>query len=228
MIDQYIAQVAQFATFHPRVSLEIGALDGEYSRALQRAFGMLDKNLYLVEPNPALHHQLQSSFPASNKLFCAISEVDGMLEFNQVLNPEKNKVGCSSLMERIDGWQEQLMYTRTSVESITGASLLDRIRDPVDLCIVDVEGMAFQVLASLGDRLRTIRSFMIECEHSNTFRGQRLFPDVAELMEANGFRMMAFQFSYPQQSDSVWIRNSDVDLSGMKPLPVYLSQAIAS
>jgi hypothetical protein len=96
MIDQYIAQVAQFATFHRRVSLEIGAFDGEYSRALQRAFRMLDENLYLVEPNPALGHQLQSSFPASNNLFYAIAEADGVGGFNRVLNPQKDKVGIAT------------------------------------------------------------------------------------------------------------------------------------
>jgi FkbM family methyltransferase len=226
MINQYIAQVAQFATFRPCVSLEIGALDGEYSRVLQRAFGLRDENLYLVEPNPALTAHLRSSFPNSNNLFCAVSEANGMAEFAQVLNPEKNKTGCSSMLERVDSYREHLSYARTSVVTMTGAALLSRVRGQVDLCIVDVEGMAFQVLTSFGDQLRTIRSFMIECEHSETFRGQRLFPEVAALLEANGFRMMAFQYSYPRQSDSVWIRNADVDLDAMKPLPAYSSRPL--
>src|SRR5262245_40307427 len=140
MINQYIAQVAQFATFQPCVSLEIGALDGEYSRALQRAFGLRDENLYLVEPNPALSQQLRTSFPHSNNLFCAVSELDGIGAFNQVLDEEKNKMGCSSLMERVDDWHKHLSYARTSVVTVTGASLLSRIRGQVDLCIVDVEG----------------------------------------------------------------------------------------
>jgi len=225
MINQYIAQVAQFATFWPSVSLEIGALDGEYSRVLQRAFGLNDENLYLVEPNPALCDHLQSRFPNSNNLFCAVSVADGTGAFNQVLNPERNKTGCSSLLERVDDWQQHLSCARTSVATLTGASLLGRIRGQVDLCIVDVEGLAFEVLVSFGDQLRAIRSLMIECEHSEMFRGQHLFPEVAALLEANGFRMMAFQYSYPRQSDSVWIRNADVDLDAMKPLPDYLSQS---
>lgn len=223
IINQYISQVARFGNFRPAISLEIGALDGEYSRELQRAFGIRDEDLYLVEPNPALREPLLASFPSSNHLFCAVSEQAGTGTFHQVLDGARNRVGCSSLMERVDGFEQQLSYARMPVETITGEALLGRIRGQVDLCIVDVEGMAYQVLSSLGDRLRTVRSFLLECEHAETFRGQRLFPDVARLMEANGFQMMAFQYSYPRQSDSVWIRTQDVDLDAMKPLPACLS-----
>src|SRR4051812_25396745 len=74
MIYQYIAQVAQFATFRPRISMEIGALDGVYSRALQAAFGLRDENLHLVEPNPSLSQKLRTSFPDSNHFSCAVSD----------------------------------------------------------------------------------------------------------------------------------------------------------
>ena len=64
MINQYIAQVAQFATFWPSVSLEIGALDGEYSRVLQRAFGLIEDAFIRAQIVPA--NQRSDSGPGSH------------------------------------------------------------------------------------------------------------------------------------------------------------------
>lgn len=212
MIDQYVSQVKAFSTLKPVVCVEIGALDGLYTRNLKDAFGLEDENLYLVEPNRELHAALEQSFPHANLIKHAIAGSKGSRHFNRVVSDEKARIGSSSLTSRVDIWRKYLDYETVSVSAVTGRELLDFVGKPVDLCIVDVEGAAFEVITSFGDRLANIRSLMIECEHAALFDGQQhLYDDVAEVLLANGFRLMAFQYSYAQQSDSIWIREQYVD-----------------
>jgi hypothetical protein len=120
---------------------------------------------------------------------------------------------CSSVLERIDAWSRNLRYQPVHVDAITGKSLLARIRKPVDMCIIDVEGLSYEVIASFEEDLPNIKSLMAECEHEEIFKGQRLFDDVSALLIENGFRQMAFKYSYSNQSDSVWIQERYVDLT---------------
>jgi FkbM family methyltransferase len=212
VIEQYVRQVKAFSTLNPVVCLEIGALDGLYSRDLKDAFGLKEENLYLVEPNRALHAALAQSFPDAKLIKHAIAGSKGTRKFNRVVSTEKARIGSSSLTDRVDIWRQYLDYESVSVDTVPGSELLEFVGKPVDLCIVDVEGAAFEVVTSFGDRLANIRSVMIECEHAPLFDGQRHFyDDVAAVLVANGFRLMAFQYSYAQQSDSIWIREEYVE-----------------
>jgi len=212
MIEQYLRQVQAFSTLKPATSLEIGALDGLYSKPIKDAFGLADDNVHLVEPNPELHAALERSFPRSPLFKHAIGGSNGTRTFNRVVSDEKARIGSSSLTDRVDVWRAYLNYETVTVSTITGHDLLESVAKPIDLCIVDVEGAAFEVITSFGDRLAQIRSLMVECEHTPLFEGQRyLYDDVAATLQAQGFRLMAFQYSYANQSDSIWIREEYVD-----------------
>ncbi|MES1192163.1 MAG: FkbM family methyltransferase [Steroidobacter sp.] len=206
MIHQYIKQVSKFGTFIPSVSLEIGALDGSYSYTLQQTFKLAANDIYLVEPNPDLCGKLVEKFPYSHLFRNAVSDEESTLTLNRVASGDLDKLGCSSLRDRIDGWEKQLSYSPVEVQCIRGEALLEKIQRPVDLCIIDVEGCTYEVLRSFGNSLPMIRSLMLECEHAEIFKGQRLFDDVATLLKHHNYRMMAFQYSYANQSDSIWIR----------------------
>lgn len=212
MINQYVNQVKQFSRLEPTNCLEIGALDGDYSKLLAREFGLAEENIFLVEPNPVLQEGLRSRFPKSTVLPCAIAAHSGVTTMQVVDSQERDKICCSSLLTRVDGWAEELVRKPVEVNCLTGESLIKQIAAPVDLCIVDVEGLTFEVLSSFGTEIGRVRSLLIECEHSELFAGQKLYGDVAKLLGQNGFRMMAFQYAYANQSDSVWIQESFVNL----------------
>jgi FkbM family methyltransferase len=212
MIEQYIRQVQQFSTLRPATSLEIGALDGLYTQQLREAFGLAEERVHLVEPNPELQSALEQSFPRAQIFKHAIGASKGSRSFNRVVSDEKARIGSSSLTDRVDVWRDYLDYETVTVSTITGHDLLASVEAPVDLCIVDVEGAAFEVVTSFGDRLTQIRSLMVECEHTPLFQGQKhLYDDVATVLRAHDFRLMAFQYSYAHQSDSIWIREEYVD-----------------
>jgi FkbM family methyltransferase len=212
MIHEYIDQVVKFSLIKPKTILEIGALDGEYTGILKERFNINNENIYLVEPNLDLYGALKLSFPASNIFPYAISDKEGIYTFNRVVSKKKIKQSGSSLLERIDGWNKNLIYDPIEVEVISGEKLLNSVKDEIDLCIVDVEGMAYEVITSFHNNLTKIKSLMIECEHKEIFKNQRLSDDVFRLLAAQGFRQMAFKYSYANQSDSVWIQEKYVDL----------------
>lgn len=218
MINELIHQLENFSRIRPAVTLEIGALNGEYSELLRKHFEVPQEQVFMVEPNPKWSAWLHATFPRATTVQKAVASRPGQFVLNSVVSHELRAQGCSSLLQRIDGWQHQLMYAPVLVSAITGRSLLlEEVRKPVDVCIVDVEGMAYDVLTSFGDQLTTIKSFMIECEHEEIFRGQKQYEDVARLLESHGYRLMAFRYSYANQSDSVWIRNDCVDLKYKAP-----------
>ena len=212
-IEEYIFQVRTFSRISPTVCLEIGALDGEYSRLLANAFGLAEKDMFLVEPNPTLVPELRRRFPRSSVLPFAVAMGATKAEFHVVQSDERFKLGCSSMLQRVDPWASHLNYSMMSVGCISGTSLLERINQPVDLCIVDVEGAAFDVLQSFDVRICEIRTLLVECEHAEIFSGQKLFPEIEGFLKSRGFEMMAFRYSYANQSDSIWIQKKFVDLA---------------
>jgi FkbM family methyltransferase len=212
VIEQFVHQVKNFSRIHPTTCLEIGALDGEYSQMLADSFGLDAANLYLVEPNPDSYTKLVKNFPRSKVLPFAVSNRAGKAAFQVVRSEERSKVGCSSLSTRIDGWAQFLTRISVEVECVTGQYLLECTTHEIDLCIVDVEGLTYEVLSSFGEDLRRIGSLLVECEHAEIFSGQKLYEDVARLLKDLGFHQMAFQYAYANQSDSVWIRDDLVDL----------------
>jgi FkbM family methyltransferase len=213
MIEEYIRQVEKFTTIVPKTILEIGALDGEYSSILQKNFSVKNEDTYLVEPNPDLFQQLSNQFPGVNIINKAIGDKDSMVSFYKVVSAKKDMVGCSSMRERIDGWNRNLNYATIEVPAITGHSLIAQINRPIDLCIIDVEGMAYEVLSGFESRIDSIKTLMIECEHSEIFKNQKLFNEVEDLLTSRGYSLMAFRYSYASQSDSVWVQQQYVDLA---------------
>src|ERR1043165_2260217 len=96
MIETYIIEIGKFATFVPRVSLEIGAYDGEYSRELMNAFSIDAEDVWLVEPNPYRLDDLALAFPRSRRIQRAIAGKEGRQTFNAVTDRQRNKQKCSS------------------------------------------------------------------------------------------------------------------------------------
>lgn len=211
MIDEYIQQVRRFSRIKPRVIAEIGAYDAAYSRHLQQVFQLSPADIYLVEANPELDAVLERSFPGANRLMAAIAAQTGSTRFNRVSWPS-TEAPCSSVLERQDSYGRALRYEPAQVDTLSGKDLMAKIGRPIDMCIIDVEGLAYEALSSFGPDLQHVRSLMIECEHTEVFKGQRLFEDVRELLTGAAFRQMAFKYSYANQSDSVWIQERYVDL----------------
>ena len=215
MITEYIFQIDQHSSITPRTILEIGALDGQYSRKLQTHYNLPESSVYLVEPNPVLNEKLTQEFPAATVFNVAVSDTySNRSNFNVVNSKIYGEVGCSSLMARTPNkWNNYIstLHSEITVTTVTGESLLSSIKKPIDLCIIDVEGHSYNVIRSFQASIKEIKSIMVECEHIEFFQHQKLYDDVQSILIKNQFRLMTFRYSYKNQSDSIWIQESCIN-----------------
>lgn len=179
----------------PSVILDVGAYDGEDTRALKRAFP--SARCIAVEGDPynfAL--LLQTDIEAVCEV---ITAAPGPAEWRR-----------SSTAPKISGLRDRgLNDPPVRCEATNLFTLCRRLGTPrVDVMKIDVEGMTYEALIGMGPFLKHVRMLHIETEDYPYFAGQRLHAEVCELMSGYAFQCLAISgVSDGQQGtqyDSVW------------------------
>ena len=172
-------------------------------------FQLNDTDVWVVEPNPNQIKLIELSYPNFNLIPNAIFNEETEHDFYQVISNNPDDVGTSSLINRNDDWYKSKTNV-IKVKTITGKQLLDKIKQDVDICKVDVEGLTIEVLTSFGDDLHKIKSFHLECEHREVWKGQKLYDDVSKFLLENNYTQIYFQHCSGEtlQSDSIWVLNN--------------------
>lgn len=207
MISQYV-QLLHERKFQPETILEIGSRDGHDANFMQSYFGIKDENVFVVEPNRILAKHISNSYPNYNVFECAISLTKGVANFNQVMTDNADLNGVSSLLDRHDSFYADHRTMKIEVQTITGKDLMRHIKKPIDICKIDVEGLTYEVLQSFGDTLQMIKSFHLETEHLEVWKGQKLHSDVCKFMSDAGYLMIGENPAWSVQSDSIWVKNT--------------------
>lgn len=117
----------------------------------------------------------------------------------------------SSILDRVDGFYNNITTEKITVNTITGKQLLKQINlDYIDLCKIDVEGLTYEVIESFENKIKSIRSMHIECEHKEIWKNQKLFLDVEHLLKSFNFEMVYFEYICNEtiQSDSIWLNRA--------------------
>ena len=71
-----------------------------------------------------------------------------------------------------------------------------------DIIKIDVQGLAFQVLKGMGDEFISDSLFFeIEVEYNEMYKGERLFPEIYNLMYENGFILIDVCNYYAKQKN---------------------------
>jgi FkbM family methyltransferase len=185
--------------------LEIGSRDGDDAAYMAQSFGVPSSMVWLCEPNPAQAQVIRNKYPDFNLIDKAIFDKAGTLDFLQ-MHGSPPEIGTSSLMPRsLDNLYDRA--TRIQVEAITGQDLLAMIPGEIGACKVDVEGATYQVLKSMGDDLKRIKAFHLECEHVEVWTNQEQYNSIASFMIEMGYEQVDFQYVIGTiQSDSIWIK----------------------
>lgn len=206
-MKKYVDLIKQ--KFTPKTVLEIGSRDGHDACCMMAEANANEQDVYVVEPNPTQANYIKKTYPKYNLIEKAIFNVKGKLTFNQVIHNDLGFVGVSSLLDRNDNFYGDVGYNKIEVDVITGEELLSFLPD-IDLCKIDVEGATYEVLESFGDKISQIKSFHLENEHKEVWKNQKLYDDVAKLLEQKGYTLLDFSYvsDYKLQSDSIWILSS--------------------
>jgi FkbM family methyltransferase len=208
-MKDYYNNIIEKTTISAKTILEIGSRDGNDAAELMRYFLLNNEDVWVVEPNPNQIKIIENFHPNFNLIPNAIFSEETEHDFYQVISGDPNDVGTSSLINRNDNWYESKTNV-IKVKTITGKQLLDKINKDIDICKIDVEGLTIEVLNSFGEDLNKIKSFHLECEHLEVWKGQKLYDDVSKFLIENNYVQIYFQYCSggTLQSDSIWVLNN--------------------
>lgn len=191
---------------NPKTILEIGSRDGHDASYYRKFFNIKNEDVYIVEPNPKMFNILKNTYSYFNLFELAISDKSGPQEFYQVDDDENvSAVGISSLKDRnLDDFYQRFKTNKIIVNAITGKQLLSTINKEIDICKVDVEGMTYEVLLSMGELIKKIKTIHVESETLQYWKNEKLEPEIFDFLEKNNF-VLVFYNNIGGQTDSVWI-----------------------
>ena len=192
-MKNYYNNIIEKTIIHPKTILEIGSRDGNDASNLMDYFQLKNEDVWVVEPNPNQIKIIKSFYPNFNLIPNAIFKEETEHDFYQVISDNPNDVGTSSLINRNDNWYES-KTNLIKVKTITGKQLLDIINKDIDICKIDVEGLTIEVLNSFDKDLNKIKSFHLECEHMEVWKGQKLYDDVSKFLIENNYIQTYFQY----------------------------------
>lgn len=205
-MQDYVSLISKY--FQPKTVLEIGSRDGHDARSMQFYSNTKENNVYVVEPNPTQCEYIRKTYSSFNLIQKAIFNKEGEMSFNKVIDADLGHIGVSSLLDRNDTFYEDVGSIKIMVDVIRGETLLQSLPE-IDLCKIDVEGATYEVLESFGNSITKIKSFHLENEHREVWKGQKLYDDVYNYMTSKGYKLLSFHYVSPEklQSDSIWILN---------------------
>lgn len=205
MIQKHVEILRKYG-IKPKTILEIGSRDGNDADYYKREFDIKDEDVYVVEPNPSQADEIRKNYPNFSIFEYAIYTEETEKDFYQVTGGGKDPIGISSLMERNDDWYDRFGMKKIKVKTIKGSTLMEMINKDIDICKIDVEGLTYEVIQSLGDQIHRIKSIHVETEYHMYWKDQKLHNEVSELLTSLGF-IEVWTKEQGGQADTIWLRN---------------------
>lgn len=200
-VDLYPMFINHYSSIIPQNIFEIGSHNGNDSEYLRSCYNIPHQNVFCFEPNPNTFQELSILHPNFNNIPVGISNYNGKTDFNCV----KSDPGVSSIRKKIH------LQPNDGDSSLVDIVRMDYIIEhyniqSIDLCKIDVEGCAYEVLEGFGNKLHIAKSFQIEAELTPLFENQKLFHHISEFLYSKGYYMAAF-FGLGPVCDTIWIKN---------------------
>ncbi|NTW29704.1 MAG: FkbM family methyltransferase [Candidatus Moranbacteria bacterium] len=199
----FVDWIRRYSTLVPINIFEIGANLGQDAEVLRREFGLDAKQVWVFEPHPDCYRYIREHHDF-NAFDIAISNIDGVGNFNAIDIKKNNNSGISSLLR--DTLREDDSFRKINVlTSRMDTFMCVREIRSVGFLKLDAEGFNYEILEGFGSRLADVNCVHVEAEHEEIWVGQRTYDDIADLLRNNGFELVFFQ-RYMSQSDSFWVQ----------------------
>jgi FkbM family methyltransferase len=178
--------------------MEIGSLDGRDSLYFKEHYP--NANVFCIEGLPSNYQNYLSNLDTITPINIVIADYDGMITFHH-----KNINGIHGILNRGDQYGTDTLYLPCkTIKTICKEYKIDNI----DLVKIDVEGASYEILNSMGDKLKDIKIMHIETESYPFFKGQKLHSEVEVILLENGFELIelsSVNIGIGKQHDSVWV-----------------------
>jgi len=201
--------------------LDVGANTGQFSSEVRREG--YEGNIVSFEPLSEAYDSLRKNSQADGKWIihprCAIGDCNGESEINIAGNS-----ASSSLLPMLDSHLSVAPHTAYVGKELVPIRTLDivvpdyvaKFKNP--FLKIDTQGFEWQVLNGAQNVLPKMRGVLIELSLLPLYEGQRLWLDIIDRLESEGFVLWALQqgFIDPHnartlQMDGIFFRHGDLD-----------------
>lgn len=195
--------------FKPTTFMEVGSRDGQDAKLVCDYWNLQPQNAFIVEANIFCYQEIEANMIANGRkafakvIYGACSNKDEVVEFNCVLNNNKQIVGISSLKKHLN---LNLNYKTTKVKAFRLESMLQKT--PIDLFKIDVEGHAYEVLEGMGNEISNVKAIQVETENVPNFENQKLDSDVHIFLTNKGFELIDKTPCWESQFDCLYINKN--------------------
>ena len=114
---------------------------------------------------------------------------------------DSENIGACSLLKRINLQQKSIKVECIDMDSVISNLNLNHI----DICKIDTEGTALDVLKSFGKQINIVRSLQLESEIQKSWESQSLYPDIRDFLQNNNFVEVLFCRLGNTQIDAFWV-----------------------
>lgn len=186
---------------NPTMSIEVGAYDADFSKAVISTIG----NCYAFEASRHVYDKFKSDMGDIKYINKAVSNHDGVIQFNIDTSKNPSEIGHNSIKLTTD-----LVPRETTSEKIECISLDSYFGDLKDqnICMwIDAEGANREVLLGAENTLKMVSSIYIEVEHAELWHMTWLKDDVVKYLNDQGFILFREDENYQFQSNCIFIRS---------------------
>ncbi|SHK55373.1 methyltransferase, FkbM family [Selenomonas ruminantium] len=201
-MDIYCDIIKNNTTLQVKNVFELGANYAQDAERIRHNFDLKPMDVYVFEAHPKIADAIKS-FYKFNIYNLAIFNESKIIELNLVDTDNDANTGVSTM-------KKSLVFSfdkTTEVKAVRMDYMMDKLGiSHIDFCKIDVEGVNWEALDGFGDRLKDVNAIQIEAEHNNCYEDEKLWPDIVDILERNGFSLMHFERHY-NQSDSFWVQD---------------------
>jgi FkbM family methyltransferase len=190
----------------PEVVLELGCFEAEFSIACRSLLPHAE--IHAFEANPEVYSRKVAKIERSGVQVhhLAIGDRVGQADFlikrfanGEPISPKKGS--NSLLVPHGDFGLDPVKVDMVTIDHFASQSGLLGRRT---VLWIDLEGFAYQALLGGMQTLKSVEAMMIEVEDTERWAGQRLAPDVDELLSGQGFRADSRDQEYPRQHNVIY------------------------
>lgn len=197
-----LEQILPQLNITPSVILEVGSHTGEDAERLQKYFNVDPDQVYVVEAHPTFYKNIVENYPDYKVFNFAANNTSGVVSFNAALDHDD---GRSSVLQRniynADNFEVVECESKRLDTFIEEQGILS-----IDIFKLDVEGLSYEVLESMGDSIKIVKCIQVETEYNQMWDDQKVAQDTYDYLASQGFVLVWRNNVANLQDDSIWIR----------------------
>lgn len=183
--------------------MEIGCLDGKDSLFFKENYP--NAKVFCIEGLPKNYDTYLKDLKNITPINVVVADYDGTISYY-----EKNINGIHGIFDRGSEYGTNVLQLKCArMDTICNQYRIDSL----DMVKIDVEGATYEILKSIGEKIKTTKIMHIETETYPFFAGQKLHKEVCDLLNDLNFSMLEISsavINEGTQHDSVWINKSYV------------------